>query len=92
MDALHRCINELCLHCGKYENEHEGACDGCPWYTKKYEPEKSMEQLYKDMVEDLMFYCESRECHSSDDGVCPFLDATTWVHTCTIGTPSEWTY
>ena len=25
------CVNELCLMCGKYHDEHEGACDGCRW-------------------------------------------------------------
>lgn len=24
-------INELCQHCGKYKQAHEGACDGCRW-------------------------------------------------------------
>lgn len=24
-------INELCQHCGKYKQAHEGACDGCKW-------------------------------------------------------------
>ena len=24
-------INELCQYCGKYEQAHEGACDGCRW-------------------------------------------------------------
>jgi len=28
------CRNELCLSCGKYENEHLGACDGCRWKDK----------------------------------------------------------
>lgn len=31
------CINELCAYCGKYEWEHEGACDGCKWLRYKYE-------------------------------------------------------
>lgn len=26
--------NELCLHCGKYKNEHLGACNGCKWYEQ----------------------------------------------------------
>lgn len=25
------CVNELCLKCGGYHREHEGACDGCRW-------------------------------------------------------------
>ena len=24
-------VNELCLKCGSYKHEHEGACDDCPW-------------------------------------------------------------
>ena len=28
---LKDCVNELCLHCGAYQREHEGACDGCRW-------------------------------------------------------------
>lgn len=24
-------INELCQHCKKYKQAHEGACDGCRW-------------------------------------------------------------
>lgn len=28
---LHAMKNELCQHCGKYKNAHEGACDGCRW-------------------------------------------------------------
>ena len=28
---LKDCVNELCLHCGAYHREHEGACDGCRW-------------------------------------------------------------
>ena len=23
--------NELCRQCGKYQQEHDGACDGCRW-------------------------------------------------------------
>ena len=25
------CVNELCLKCGNYHEEHNGACDGCRW-------------------------------------------------------------
>ena len=28
---LHDCVNELCLRCGRYRQEHLGACDGCRW-------------------------------------------------------------
>ena len=32
---LKDCANELCLHCGKYHFEHEGACAGCKWLAVK---------------------------------------------------------
>ena len=28
---LHDCANELCLMCGSYKREHEGACSDCRW-------------------------------------------------------------
>ena len=28
---LKDCVNELCLKCGSYHEEHNGACDGCRW-------------------------------------------------------------
>lgn len=28
---FHDAVNELCLKCGSYRQEHEGACDGCRW-------------------------------------------------------------
>ena len=28
---LKDCVNELCLRCGSYNEEHKGACDGCRW-------------------------------------------------------------
>lgn len=28
---LHDCVNELCMKCGNYHEEHNGACDGCRW-------------------------------------------------------------
>lgn len=28
---LRDCVNELCLKCGDYREEHLGACDGCHW-------------------------------------------------------------
>lgn len=30
-EDLHAMKNELCQHCGKYKQAHEGACDGCRW-------------------------------------------------------------
>jgi hypothetical protein len=35
-NRLQDCINELCQYCGKYKNEHEGACDGCKWEALKW--------------------------------------------------------
>lgn len=32
---FHDCVNELCLRCGKYRDEHNGACDGCRWLTPR---------------------------------------------------------
>ena len=32
---FHDCVNELCLKCGNYREEHNGACDGCRWQMKK---------------------------------------------------------
>lgn len=28
---LEDCRNELCDRCGRYRDEHEGACNGCRW-------------------------------------------------------------
>ena len=28
---LKDCVNELCLQCGQYKREHEGACGDCRW-------------------------------------------------------------
>ena len=32
---LKDCVNELCLQCGKYREQHLGACDGCRWKEVK---------------------------------------------------------
>lgn len=32
---LHDCVNELCLKCGQYKHEHEGACNGCRWLNPR---------------------------------------------------------
>lgn len=34
-NTLHNCVNELCIHCGKYHESYLGACDGCPWLEVK---------------------------------------------------------
>ena len=28
---LKDCVNELCLQCGKYKFEYQGACEDCRW-------------------------------------------------------------
>lgn len=33
---LEKAVNEICLNCGKYTLEHEGACDGCIWLKERY--------------------------------------------------------
>jgi hypothetical protein len=33
---LHDCVNELCLRCGQYRQEHMGACDGCRWKAVRH--------------------------------------------------------
>jgi hypothetical protein len=32
---LRDCVNEMCLRCGKYREEHLGACNGCRWKEVK---------------------------------------------------------
>ena len=34
-DNLPDCVNELCLKCGKYREEHLGACKDCRWHEMK---------------------------------------------------------
>ena len=29
--TLRDCVNELCMLCGQYCQEHLGACNGCRW-------------------------------------------------------------
>lgn len=33
---LHDSVNELCLKCGNYREEHNGACNGCRWLEKRH--------------------------------------------------------
>lgn len=35
--TLKDAINELCLSCGAYRNEHHGYCDSCKWLKIKRE-------------------------------------------------------
>ena len=32
---LRDCVNELCLKCGRYREEHLGACSDCRWKEVK---------------------------------------------------------
>ena len=32
---LRDCRNELCIRCGEYRMQHQGACDGCRWQIKR---------------------------------------------------------
>ena len=32
---LHDAVNELCQKCGRYQREHEGACNGCKWLPER---------------------------------------------------------
>lgn len=32
---LRHAVNELCANCGRYREEHLGACDGCWWQSIK---------------------------------------------------------
>ena len=93
---LKECINELCLYCGKYKNEHEGACEGCKWYLIKNGKYTRNKNTMKDCVEDLVFNCELEGCYTEKewpDGSlhryanCPFLDSN---YNCKIQDPSSW--
>ena len=33
---LRDCVNELCLKCGNYREDHLGACNGCRWKEVKH--------------------------------------------------------
>ena len=35
-DTVHNLLNDYCGKCGKYREEHLGACDTCYWYKVKY--------------------------------------------------------
>ena len=34
--SLSECVNELCLRCKSYLEEHNGACDGCRWKAVRH--------------------------------------------------------
>lgn len=36
LTSLKDCANELCQKCGKYKNDHLGACDHCKWKDVKF--------------------------------------------------------
>ena len=42
---LKTCVNELCLQCGAYRNQHHGYCDSCRWLKVKND---LAEQMAKD--------------------------------------------
>lgn len=100
---LRDAINELCLECGKYELEHEGACDGCRW--KKTKEHRMMrpqthDGVMRDLVDDLVDLCGG-ECYTEEEDEngdfiitwrCPFLDKSSDVFKadCLIYEPYEW--
>lgn len=100
---LRDAINELCLECGKYELEHEGACEGCRWkQTKEHnmmKPQKH-DDVMCDLVGDLMDLCGG-DCYTEEEDDngdfiitwrCPFLDKSSDVFKadCLIYEPYEW--
>lgn len=86
------CINELCIFCGKYTAEHEGACDGCKWYPIKngsYHRITPERQAMIDLAEDIRFGCNWCSCEDISNEViyrCPFLKDDK----CAIGDPTTW--
>lgn len=40
---LEDCVNELCQKCGRYGNEHLGACDGCKWLRVREHDDEDVE-------------------------------------------------
>lgn len=100
---LHDAINELCLTCGKYELEHEGACDGCWW--KQIKEDRMMrpqthDGVMRDLVNDLMDMCGG-DCYTEEEDDngdfiitwrCPFLDKSSdpAKADCLIYEPYEW--
>lgn len=100
---LRDAINELCLECGKYELEHEGACEGCRWKkTKEHQMLKPQthDDLMRDLVNDLMDLCGG-ECYTEEEDAngdyiitwrCPFLDKSSDVFKadCLIYEPYDW--
>lgn len=100
---LRDAINELCLECGKYELEHEGACDGCRWkQTKEHRMMKPQthDDAMRDLVEDLMDMCGG-DCYTEEEDEngdfiitwrCPFLDKSSdpVKADCLIYEPYDW--
>lgn len=91
LETLQECIDELCLKCGKYKNEHEGACKGCKWYEIKtygyyHRKSKSASRFMLDLAQDLKFNCECEgECvHGS--WTCPLFNGKY----CKVYSPCEW--
>lgn len=100
---LRDAINEVCLACGKYELEHEGACDGCRWKaTKEHRMMRPQthDDAMRDIVNDLMDMC-SGDCYTEEEDDngdyiitwrCPFLDKSSdpAKADCRINEPYEW--
>ena len=89
-DLLMECIDELCLKCGSYELEHEGACDHCKWKQIKDRTyhDKSAYRGMLDLAEDLKATCEWEGCFDDDiNWKCPFLNSN---GTCDIEDPNCW--
>ena len=75
-ELLQECVDELCLHCGKYINEHEGACEGCKWYSVKNGEFKRNRDAMQDCVEDLIVNCSCEDCYTMEtnkDGTFKFI-------------------
>ena len=35
LTSMKDCVNELCIKCGRFPNNHLGACDACKWKDVK---------------------------------------------------------
>lgn len=95
LKLLEECIDELCLKCGRYENQHEGSCDHCKWFaTKNGDRKKKYDQVLLDCADDIKYHCENSCCqtHAHDEYgdeyvsyTCPF-----WNGICVLDVPANW--
>lgn len=70
LKLLADCIDELCLKCGRYENQHEGSCDHCKWFAiKSGDRKKKMDQILLDSADDIKYHCNHSAClvYDSDE-------------------------